>query len=263
MGITARMDGQKILVGSSRFLQEAGIDLDLVHRQHPQLKRGSYSLVYVARDGELMGVILLDNPLRKESASTIAALSARGIKSGLVTGDSPEVALAIGDQLGMGLNDIYAEACPQQKAEVVRRLHEQGKTVTYIAHGLSDTEALTNADISICFAKKTELERETADVIIVGHDLQAVIDAIDVAKRAMKIVYQNIAIVTVPNISFVIAGIIFGLNPAWAEIINNGAAIIAQMNSISLDSRTLTEGDTPQPKGVGILRQSTNELSKA
>ncbi len=161
----------------------------------------------------------------------------------MVTGDSPEVALAIGDQLGIGLNDICAEASPQQKAEVVRRLHEQGKTVAYIAHGLSDTEALTNADISVCFAKKTELERETADVIIVGHDLQAVIDAIDVAKHAMKIVYQNIAIVTVPNISFVIAGIIFGLNPAWAEIINNGAAIIAQMNSISLDSRTLTEGN--------------------
>lgn len=243
IGITARMDGQKILVGSSCLLQEAGIDLDLVHRQHPELKRDSYSLVYVARDDELIGVILLDNPLRKESSSTIAALSDRGIKSILVTGDSPEVALAIGEQLGIGLNDIYGEASPQQKAEVVRRLQQQGKTVAYIAHGLSDTEAITNADISICFAKKTELERETADVIILEHDLQAVVNTIDVAKHAMEIVYQNIAIVTLPNISFVIAGLIFGVNPAWAEIINNGAAIIAQMNSILLDSRTLTEGD--------------------
>ena len=257
MGITARIDGLQILVGSSRFLREAGIDLDLVHRQHPQLLSGSHSLVYVARDKELMGVILLDNPLRKESAGIIAALRERGIKSSLVTGDSLEVALAIGEQLGISSNNIYAEAGPKQKAEIVRELHEQGETVAYIAHGLSDTEALTNADISICFAKKTELERETADVIILGHDLQAVIDVIDVAKYTMKLVYQNIAIVTVPNIGIVIAGIILGLNPAWAEIINNGAAIVAQMNSTLLDSTIV-----PTQKQVESLSRSDKQALK-
>ena len=229
-GITTHIDGQKILVGSDRFLQREGIDLAPIFRQHPNLKTDTHSLVFVAKNGELLGVILLDNPIRKQSADVIATLNNQGIEIHLLTGDNKQAVQAVATQLGINPNNAYDSALPENKIEIVRRLKSEGKIVAYLGEELSDTESFTYADVSISFAKEYEIESETADVVIVGNDLRQLIQAINIAKQAMELVYQNIALVAVPNISVVIAGVFFGLNPVAAVLINNCAALIAELN---------------------------------
>lgn len=188
-----------------------------------------------------MGVILLDNSLRKESGSVIEALKAQGIETHLLTSDTQQSVEIIATQLGVEAENTDAQVLPKQKIEVIRRLHNAGKTVAYVADELNDTEALAYADVSISFAKGTDLEGETADVVLLDNDLKGVIHAIAIAKQAMEIVYQNIAIVAVPNISVVLAGVFLGLDPIAAVIINNCAALIAEMNGRRLLFSTESE----------------------
>lgn len=115
----------------------------------------------------------------------------------------------------------------QQSDQEVSRLNNQNKTVAYVGN-LTNTEILTYADISVSFTHKTDLQEETSDIIIVGNDWQSLILAINIAKQTMEIVYQNIALVAIPNISVVIAGVFFGLHPVAAVLINNCAALLAE-----------------------------------
>ena len=172
----------------------------------------------------------LTEAIGKQSADVIATLKNRGIEIHLLTGDNQQAVQAVATQLGINPNNAYDSDLPENKIEIVRRLHSEGKVVAYLGEELSDTESFTDADVSISFAKESDIESETADVVIVGNDLRQLIQAIDIAKQSMDLVYQSIALVAVPNISVVIAGIFFGLNPVTAVLINNCAALIAELN---------------------------------
>jgi cation transport ATPase len=180
--------------------------------------------------------IVFGNPLPQASANAIEILTAQGLEIYL-----------LGDR---------------QQQEVIRTLHENGKVVAYVGSS-SDAEVFADADLSISFAEETDLERETADVVVlIGDDMWGLIHAIDIAKRAMEIVYQNIAIVAVPNISVVIAGIFFGLHPIAAVIVNNFAALIAELNGLRPllgtigPLRALNPGKAPQKQVSSILTGS-------
>lgn len=231
MGITAQIDGQKILVGSDRFMQQEGIDLDSIHRQYPEINTGIHSRAYVAQDDLLLGVILYTDPVRPESARAIAALHSQEIETYIVSGDHQRVAADVARKLGIEPCNTYAQAFPEHKVEVVQKLQDKGKVVAFIGEGINDAAALAHADVSVSFAGATDLARETADVVLMDDDLRGLNQAIEIAKQAMEIVYQNTALVAIPNISVVLAGIFFALDPILAVIISNGSTIIAELNS--------------------------------
>jgi len=165
--------------------------------------------------------------LTHSSASAIAALTNSGIATYLLIDDPRQLVKVIATQQGIEIDRTYTEAFPEQKLEV---LHDKNKTVAYVGDGLSDTDA--DADISVCFAQTTEIEQLSADVVLVGNDLRALVQAINIAKQTMEIVEQNITLVAVPNISVVLAGVLFGLNPVAAVLINYCATILAEMNGL-------------------------------
>ncbi|MBV9386115.1 MAG: heavy metal translocating P-type ATPase [Chroococcidiopsidaceae cyanobacterium CP_BM_ER_R8_30] len=239
MGIAAQINGQKVFVGSERLMQQEGIDLDHIHRRYPDINSGIHSRAYVAQDGKLLGVILYTDPVRPESKSEIARLRSQSIDTYMLTGDNQRVADEVASQLGIKPSNIYAEAFPERKVEIVRQLHDSGKTVAFVGDGINDSAALAHADVSISFAGAIDLARETADVILMNDNLQDLIYAIDLAKQAMEIVYQNTAIVAIPNISVVLAGVFFALDPILAVIISNGSVLMAELNSFRhiLDDR--------------------------
>jgi heavy metal translocating P-type ATPase len=231
MGVVAHINGQRILVGSNRFLFSEGVDLNPIQSQYPELESGSKSVVYVARDGELLGVILYHDPERRESRSVVAALQGRNIDTYMLTGDRQRVANDVASKVGISLVNTYAEVFPDKKVEVVCRLQDQEKIVAFIGEGINDAAALAHADVSISFAGGSDLARETADVVLIDDDLRGLTQAIDIAKQAMEIVYQNTALVAIPNISVVLAGILFALDPILGVVISNGSAILAELNS--------------------------------
>ena len=257
LGVAATIKGMNLLVGSHRLMEQENVSLDYLDRHYPGIKSGSNSIVYVAGDGQLLGVILYSDPPRPESKDVIEELGDFGITSYMLSGDVTRVAKAIASELGMNPNNIYAEAFPERKVEVVKSLHDSGKTVAFCGDGINDSAALAYADVSISFAGATDIARETADVVLMEDDLRGLIHAIKIAKQAMEIIWQNTAIVAVPNVGALIAGVIFALDPVLAIVINNGTAILAELNGLrpllgpggvtplshSLDTTALVEED--------------------
>lgn len=253
MGIAAQINGQKVFVGSDRLMHQEGIDLELIHQRYPDINSGSYSRAYVAQDREILGVILYTDPVRAESKREIARLHAQSIDTYMLTGDNQRVANEVASQLGIEPSNIYAEAFPERKVEVVQQLHDSGKTVAFVGDGINDSAALAYADVSISFAGATDLARETADVVLMNDNLHDLTYTITLAKQAMEIVYQNTALVAIPNISVVLAGVLFALDPVLAVIISNGSVLLAELNSF----RHILEDDSkPQKTAVSVNQGS-------
>jgi heavy metal translocating P-type ATPase len=231
LGIVAKVRDERILVGSARLLQQEGISLEAIHSKYPDLRSSIYSSVYVAKNNQLLGVILYADPLRQECLRALGTLRCRGMATYILTGDNQRVAERVAEQLGIDLEHTYAEVFPDKKVEVIRKLKEEERTVALVGEGINDVAAFAHADVSISFASGSDLAREAADVVLLDDDLRGIPHAVDIARRAMDIIYQNTAIATIPNIGVVLAGILFPLNPVLSVIISNGSALISELNS--------------------------------
>jgi Cu2+-exporting ATPase len=232
LGAVGKIDGLKIMVGSPRFMAQEGVNLEEYDRCYPDAKSGGQSLVYVAGDGKLLGVIRYSDPPRSESREVIRELKSLGITPYMLSGDVTRVASAIAHNLGIDPENVYAEAFPERKVEVVKSLHDSGKTVAFCGDGINDSAALAYADVSISFAGATDIARETADVVLMEDELKGLLMAIKVARHAMEIIWQNTAIVAVPNLLALLSGVVFALDPILAVVINNGTAILAELNGL-------------------------------
>jgi len=232
LGVVATINGMRLLVGSHRLMLQENIGLEKLLEQFPDLQSSSYSPVYIAGNGELLGIILYSDPPRPESEFVIRELRDLGINAYMLSGDVTRVAKAVAHELGIAPDCVYAEAFPERKVEVVKALHDSGKTVAFCGDGINDSAALAYADVSISFAGATDIARETADVVLMEDDLRGFVHAVAIARQAMEIIWQNTAIVAIPNLGAVGAGVLFALDPVLAIIINNGSAILAELNGL-------------------------------
>lgn len=232
-GIRAEIDGQKVLVGSQRYLVKEEIDLDPLYDRYPELKQVGYPTIYVASNGEALGAIQYADPLRSESKQVIQTLQERfGAEIYLLTGDNQQRANLVAKELNIPPRHVCAEAFPEQKAEVIRKLHDRGKTVAFVGDGLNDSAGLAYADVSVSFRDGSEVARETADVVLMKNDLWGLVQAIAIARHAREIIHQNTGIVAIPNLyGMAIAGTV-GMNPMTATLINNGSSVIAGVNGL-------------------------------
>ncbi|MBW4553514.1 MAG: heavy metal translocating P-type ATPase [Aphanocapsa sp. GSE-SYN-MK-11-07L] len=232
LGAFAKIDGMTICVGSPRFMKQENVDLEAYDIRYPDAKSGGQSLVYIAGDGKLLGVIRYSDPPRAESKEVIQELKRMGITTHMLTGDVTRVADSIANNLGIDPKNVTAEAFPEKKVEVVKEVHDRGRTVAFCGDGINDSAALAYADVSISFAGATDIARETADVVLMEDDLRGLIMAVKCARQAMDIITQNTLIVAVPNLGALISGIFFALDPILAVVINNGTAILAELNGL-------------------------------
>ena len=229
-GVVATIGGRTVYVGSHRMMKNLGIDTERINTAHPEIEGSAASQVYVGTDGGLLGVILYKDPARPESRRVIERLQAMGITPYMLSGDISKVAKATAAELGIAPEHVYAEAFPERKVEVVKQLQDSGKTIAFVGDGINDSAALAHASVSISFAGATDMARETADIVLMDDDLSSLILAILVSKHAMSVVRQNTAIVVGPNLSAMVWAALIGLNPVAAVLINNGSAIVAEMN---------------------------------
>ncbi len=229
-GVAAKIDGRKIYVGSHRMMVGLGIDTQHMLDAHPEIVSSAASQVYVAEETGLLGVILYKDPARPESPLVIAKLKEMGITPYMLSGDLQNVATAVAAELGIAPEHVYAEAFPERKVEVVKQLQESGKKIAFVGDGINDSAALAHASASVSFAGATDMARETADVVLMDDDLSSLIMAIKISRHAMLVVNQNAAIVVGPNLGGMLWAALIGLSPTVAVLINNGSAIVAEMN---------------------------------
>lgn len=229
-GIEAEINSRVIFVGSRRMMNNLAVPTGEFLADHLEIEASAASQVYVAEGKELLGIILYKDPARPESAGVIADLHEMKISPYMLSGDMQKVASAIAAELGIAEENVFAEAFPERKVEVVKELQESGRTIAFVGDGINDSAALAHASVSVSFAGATDMARETADIVLMDDDLSALILAIQIAKHGMRVVRQNVGVVVIPNASAMVFAALIGLNPTAAVLINNGSAIVAEMN---------------------------------
>ncbi|MEA5604930.1 heavy metal translocating P-type ATPase [Nostoc sp. UHCC 0252] len=229
LGVKAQIDGETVYVGSDRFLRTSGVNMEALNRH----QKSPNSAIYVASNGQLQGIIKYSDLLRPESREVITALSTvEGVEIHMLTGDNQRTATSVAAELGILPAHTHAEAFPEQKATVVRQLHEQGKTVAFVGDGINDSPALAYADVSVSFANGSEIARETADLVLMQNDLHGLLEAIAIARQAKQLIRQNTGLVAVPNLVAMAIAVFFGLNPLAATVVNNGSTVVAGVNGL-------------------------------
>ncbi|NEU72894.1 cadmium-translocating P-type ATPase [Hassallia byssoidea VB512170] len=228
LGVQALIDGETVYVGSDRFLRLSGVDTEALNGQ----QKSADSAIYVGSNGQLQGIIKYSDLLRPESREVITALSKEGVEIHMLTGDNKRTATAVAAELGILPSATHAEAFPEQKATVVRQLHEQGKTVAFVGDGINDSPALAYADVSVSFANGSEIARETADLVLMQNDLHGLLEAIAIARQAKQLIRQNTGLVAIPNLAAIAIAVLFGLNPLAATVVNNGSTVVAGVNGL-------------------------------
>lgn len=231
-GIVADIDGQTVHVGSRRWMEEIGVAVDAAPDHDEDVASAAATHVYVALDGQLIGVIRCVDPLRPESAEVVARLRSMNIASFMVSGDSQPVAYAAAISLGIDSRRVHAEALPQQKVERVLGLQAAGRKVAVVGDGINDAVAMAHADVSIALGSATDLARETADIVLLNDDLRDLVAAVEIARQAMRIIEQNQVLAVAPNVGTIAYGMLAVLNPMTALLINNGTAVVAALNSL-------------------------------
>ncbi|ACK65606.1 heavy metal translocating P-type ATPase [Rippkaea orientalis PCC 8801] len=196
-GVRAMVEGESVLLGNEDWLKEQGIRVEGTD----PLTDVSKTLVYLAVDGELQGLLALKDNLRPDAQETVTRLQERGLEVILVTGDRLSVAQAIAQQLG--ITQVFAQVRPQQKASLIEHLqHGNSKTlpsshtpprkVAMIGDGINDAPALAQADLGISLQGATEVALETADIVLMGTRLLDVVQAIDLSLATFYKIRQNL-----------------------------------------------------------------------
>jgi P-type Cu2+ transporter len=228
-GVCAQQEGRRVLVGNRRLLREEGIDPPPLSRK-PELRIATP--IMVAVDGRLAGVLYVADQLRPDAIELLEALKQRGISSHLLTGDAEAVALQVGGQLGLSRSQIHAEALPDIKAEVVRRLKAEGHRVAFVGDGINDSAALAYADVAVSFRHGSDMARETAEIVLGGGQISQLLEAYELARFSFAVVRQNILLVAVPNLTALVIGVFLPIPALLAILINNGSCIIAALNAL-------------------------------
>lgn len=189
-GIQARVDGQAVLVGTRRLMAREGVPVDAYEAQMARLESEGKTAMFIAIAGQIAGVIAVADTVKKTSRKAIAELKSLGIDVYMLTGDNARTAQAIAEQVGIAR--VFAEVLPQDKAEKVGALQAEGKRVAMVGDGINDAPALATADIGIAIGTGTDVAIETADMTLVGGELDRLPQAIKLSRKTMANIRQNL-----------------------------------------------------------------------
>lgn len=227
-GVKARQDNRELVVGNPGFLESRGIDLSPVCDRIPELESQGKTVIGVGHENRLVGLLTFGDRLRPDAAETVQRLHRLGIRTSLVTGDNEQAAGLFAR--AAGISEVHAKVLPGGKAEWIRQWQEKGP-VAMVGDGINDAPALMQADVGIAFGNAADIATESADVIVLNHRLEAILDACDISRRSYRKIVQNVTIALFFNgigIPVAATGLI---NPVWAMV-----AMAASVTAIFLNS---------------------------
>jgi Cu2+-exporting ATPase len=238
-GVQAVVGGRHVLVGTARLMRDRQIDLSPVQADLDRLLTAGKTLMLVAVDGTLAGLAAAADPLRDTAPRTIAGLRASGIETAMITGDNQATAESVARQLG--ISRVFAEVLPEQKAEYVRRVQQEGRFVAMVGDGVNDAPALAQADIGIAIGAGTDVAVETADVVLMRSDPADVRRAVFLSQATVRKMRQNLFWASVYNVLAipVAAGVLYPslgimLRPEWSALLMSASSIIVATNAVLL-----------------------------
>ena len=227
-GVVARIEQQDVLVGSPRFLGERGVDLKAVADRIAGLEDEGRTVIAVARNGDVLGLVALGDALKSDAVEAVTALPNAGLRTVLVTGDNERAARQVARQVG--IDEVHAGILPGAKADIVRELQKQGK-VAMVGDGINDAPALMQADVGIAMGSGTDIAIESADIIILGTRLELIARGREISRYSYRKMVQNVLLAFCFNgigIPLAATGLIY---PVWAM-----AAMAVSVTAIFVNS---------------------------
>lgn len=189
-GIRARMNGNEILVGTRKLMQQHNIEIEYALPIMESLEANGKTAMLAAINHEYKGMIAVADTIKDTSKQAIKRLKDMGLEVIMITGDNERTAHAIGEQVG--IDRVIAEVLPEGKAEEVKKLQAQGKKVAMVGDGINDAPALVTADIGMAIGTGTDVAMEAADITLIRGDLSSIADAIFMSKKTIRNIKQNL-----------------------------------------------------------------------
>jgi Cu+-exporting ATPase len=189
-GIEVVIEGKNILLGNKKLMTEKKIELEKFEKKAEILAAEGKTPMYIGIDGKIAGIIAVADTVKESSKTAIAALHKMGIEVAMITGDNKKTATAIAAQVG--IDRVFAEVLPQDKADEVKRIQMEGKKVAMVGDGINDAPALAQADVGIAIGSGTDVAIEAADIVLMRNDLMDVSTAIKLSKATIRNIKQNL-----------------------------------------------------------------------
>ncbi|MDQ5972607.1 MAG: P-type Cu2+ transporter [Patescibacteria group bacterium] len=237
LGVQGTLHGKDVFIAASyRYIQENKLTVpDEIAKAVKQAAKEGKTEVYLVTNNKVVGALGLADIVRTQSKQTIATLKNMGIKTGMITGDSEEVAAYVSKQLG--LDHYFAEVKPEDKAAKVKQLQKNGQKVAMVGDGINDAPALTQADIGIAIGAGTDVAIKSADIILVKSDPRDVVKVINLSKATYRKMRQNLAWATGYNLFAIplAAGVLYGegivLAPALGAVLMSVSTVVVAFNA--------------------------------
>ncbi|MDB6244846.1 copper-translocating P-type ATPase [Lactobacillus amylovorus] len=188
-GVRASYDGQTAFVGSDRLLEDISISQEMKD-QAIKLQKEAKTVVYVGLGQEIIGLIAIQDVPKPSSKAAIAELKKRGLKTIMLTGDNPNVANAIGKEVG--IDQVIAGVLPTEKAAEIKKLQDEGRKVAFVGDGINDAPALSTADVGIAMGSGTDVAIESGGIVLVQNDLMGIVRALDISKKTFNRIKLNL-----------------------------------------------------------------------
>ncbi|PMP70714.1 MAG: copper-translocating P-type ATPase [Thermodesulfovibrio aggregans] len=189
-GLIGRIDGYRIIVGNHKLLDDLGIDFSELSKKADSLRAEGATVIYVAIDEKVMGVLAVADSIKQTTAQAIDALHKEGIRIFMVTGDNKITAQAVAKKLN--IDEVIAEVLPAEKARIVKKLQQEGRIVAMAGDGINDAPALAQADVGIAMGTGTDVAMQSADVTLVKGDLMGIVRARRLSRATMRNIKQNL-----------------------------------------------------------------------
>jgi Cu+-exporting ATPase len=245
-GVRASVGGRSVLVGSRRLLTAAGVDTAPLDGDAERVAAEGQTPVLVAVDGQAAGVLAVADTLKDDAIAAVAALRDLGLEVAMITGDNRRTAAAVARRVGIGR--VMAEVLPAHKADEVRRLQAEGRTVAMVGDGINDAPALAQADVGVAIGTGTDVAIESSDITLVSGALGGLVTAVRLSRATMRNIRQNLFFAFVYNTAGipVAAGALYPVFGLRLSPIIAAAAMAASSLSVVTNANRLRRF-TPPP----------------
>ncbi|MFQ6134373.1 MAG: heavy metal translocating P-type ATPase [Nitrososphaerales archaeon] len=237
-GVKAVYGGKTIFIGNRKLMEKQKVPIGELEDRIRALEDEGKTAMIFAYDEKALGVIAVADTLKEYSAAAIKILQKMGVEVAILTGDNRRTANAIAKQLG--IDKVLAEVLPGEKAEEVKKLQQEGRKVGFVGDGINDAPALTQADVGIALGSGTDIAMEAGKIVLVKDDLRDVVNAIDISKKTIRKIKQNLGWAFAYNAAAI--PIAFGaLYPFTSFIVSPElAALLMAISSVSVTLNSLT-----------------------
>lgn len=239
-GVEAVVEGKNVLIGTVKLMNDRNISLAAMQKEIDGFLVSGKTIMILAIDKKVAGVVAVEDPIKQTAVQAVKQMKELGLEVAMITGDNQKTAEAIGKEIG--INRVFSEVLPEDKAKYVKKLQDEGKFVAMVGDGVNDAPALAQADIGIAIGAGTDVAIETARIVLMKSDPADVLRAIKLSKATVRKMKQNLFWASIYNLSAIpiAAGILYpsfgiSLRPEIAALLMSISSIIVATNAVLLN----------------------------